>query len=219
MKVLGIDAATEACSAAIEVDGAIRERFQIAPRQHTQLLLRDIEALLADAGIAVRELDGIAYGMGPGAFTGVRLTVAVAQGLAFAHDLPLVGVCNLAATALEIDAPDQALIWTAFDARMGQIYHARFQRSGEALEPLAEPAVAEPAQLGPLPSGCWRAGGTGFATYGDALTRLGQVEVSPDIYPRARSIIALARTDFAAGLGVAADAAPVAYVRNQVTSA
>src|SRR5574337_329913 len=109
--ILTIESATEACSAALSVDGRIMERSEIAPRRHAELILPMIESLLAEAGLARTQLDGIAVGCGPGAFTGVRLAIAVAQGLALALDIPIVPVSSLAALAQ--DAPD------AGAARMG----------------------------------------------------------------------------------------------------
>src|SRR5574340_720031 len=99
MNLLAIETATESCSAALNIDGRIIERSELAPRRHAELILPMIESLLGEAGIARAQLDGIAVGRGPGAFTGVRLAIAVAQGLALALDIPVVAVSSLDALA------------------------------------------------------------------------------------------------------------------------
>ena len=100
MKLLAFETSTEACSVAVWVDGQVRERFEIAPRRHTELVLPWAEALLAEAGISRSQIDAIAVGCGPGAFTGVRLAIGIAQGIALALDRPVVPVSSLAALAM-----------------------------------------------------------------------------------------------------------------------
>ena len=127
MKILALDTATEACSAALLIDGEIRERFEIAPRAHARLLLPMLEDLLAEAGLKPAQLDAIAFGRGPGSFTGLRIAASVAQGIAFAADLPVLPVSTLAALAwpaLRAARADQ--VFAAIDARMGEIYCAGF---------------------------------------------------------------------------------------------
>lgn len=102
MKLLALDTATEACSAAVWVDGAVWERYELAPRRHAALILPMIESVLAEAGLSPKQLDVVAFGRGPGAFTGVRIAVGIAQGIAFAADLPVVPVSTLAALALGV---------------------------------------------------------------------------------------------------------------------
>ncbi len=149
LAILAIDTATEACSAALGVDGHVIERSEIAPRRHAELILPMIESLLAEARLSRRDLGGIAVGRGPGAFTGVRLAISVAQGLALGLDLPVVPVSSLA--ALAIDAPDDEAhrgnaILAVIDARMGEIYAGVFQRTTDGLvEAIADESVG-PAQ-------------------------------------------------------------------------
>ena len=120
MKLLAFETATEACSVAVYVDGEVRERFEIAPRRHAELALPWAEQLLAEAGMAKSQLDAIAVGRGPGAFTGVRLAIALAQGIALALDRPLLPVSTLARLG---DAGAEATrILAAIDARMGEVY-------------------------------------------------------------------------------------------------
>ena len=116
MKLLAFETATEACSVALWIDGDVRERFEIAPRRHAGLALPWADALLAEAGVAKSQLDAIAVGRGPGAFTGVRLAIAIAQGIALALDRPVVPVSTLAALAMR--APGDRIL-SAIDARMG----------------------------------------------------------------------------------------------------
>jgi tRNA threonylcarbamoyladenosine biosynthesis protein TsaB len=152
MKLLAFETATEACSVALHVDGQVLERFEIAPRRHAELSLPWAEALLAEAGISRRQLDGIALSRGPGAFTGVRLAIAIAQGIALALDRPLLPVSTLQVLALRAPA-EETQILSAIDARMGELYVARFERVDGL--PVARDAerVCAPAAVA-LPEGC-----------------------------------------------------------------
>ncbi|MGH8033089.1 MAG: tRNA (adenosine(37)-N6)-threonylcarbamoyltransferase complex dimerization subunit type 1 TsaB [Luteimonas sp.] len=170
MKLLAFETATEACSVAVWIDGDVRERFEIAPRRHAELALPWAEQLLADAGIAKAQLDAIAVGRGPGAFTGVRLAIALAQGIALALDRPVLPVSTLAALAMRADAvsanaasplsddprplPSAGGGWgegavasrilAAIDARMGEVYSAAFLRDGDGIRALSAETVGAP---------------------------------------------------------------------------
>jgi tRNA threonylcarbamoyladenosine biosynthesis protein TsaB len=217
MKLLAFETATEACSVAVWVDGAVRERFEIAPRRHAALALPWAEALLAEAGVARRELDAIAVGIGPGAFTGVRLAVALAQGIALGLDLPVVPVSTLRVLAQSGPA-DAAQLVAAIDARMGEVYCGAFVRDADGLvsalgaERLLDPAKADfEAAAGAVGVG------TGFASAGGVLgSRLGITAVHADVLPRASCLARLAAREFAAGRFVAADALEPAYLRDRV---
>ena len=124
-KLLAIDTSTEACSAALGIGGDVRERYEFAPRQHAELILPMVDALLAEGQIKLKDLDGLAFGRGPGAFTGVRIATGVIQGLAFGAGLPVVPVSSLAALA-QGAAPGHSSIMSAFDARMGEVYWGAF---------------------------------------------------------------------------------------------
>ncbi len=221
MKLIAVEAATEACSAALLLDGEVAERFEIAPRQHTQLILPMVDQLLAEAELRLTDLDGLAFGRGPGAFTGVRIATGVIQGLAFAADLPVAPISTLAAMAkgqYQIDA--QQNILTAIDARMREIYWAgyRFSDAGEMEEFIAEQVIA--AANAPLPeSGEWIGLGSGWQSDGETLnSRLGTRLISSDAsrLPHAADIALLAAPVIERGEGVsAANALPI-YLRDQV---
>jgi tRNA threonylcarbamoyladenosine biosynthesis protein TsaB len=231
VKLLALDTATEACSAALWIDGAVLSREERLGRGHAERILPMVDELLAEAGLSLRALDAIAFGRGPGAFTGVRIAVSVAQGLAYGAGLPAVPISDLAALgarALDRSAAErggagaaQALV--ALDARMGEVYHGRVRpdaRLGVVLldEGLAPPAAAFAA---PLEAGLLRVGaGHGFSAYPVLGERLGAAlgAVWPELLPRATEIAALGARAYAAGLAVPAeDAAPV-YLRDQVAS-
>src|SRR6476659_5161 len=142
MKLLAFETATEACSVALWIDGDIHERFELAPRRHAELALPWAQALLSECGVARSQLDAIAVGRGPGAFTGVRLAVALAQGIALALDRPVVPVSTLAALAMQAQGER---ILAAIDARMGEIYVAAFRRDGHSVIPASDEVVIAPA--------------------------------------------------------------------------
>ena len=132
MKLLAIDTATEACSAALYIDGHITEHYELAPREHTKLLLPMIDSLMTEANIDAQDLDALAFGRGPGSFTGVRIATGVIQGIAFAADLPVVPVSTLAAIAQDcIEKTENDCVFTAVDARMDEIYWAVYLRNSE----------------------------------------------------------------------------------------
>jgi tRNA threonylcarbamoyladenosine biosynthesis protein TsaB len=216
MKLLAFETSTEACSVALWLDGALHERFELAPRRHAELALPWAEALLANAGIAKTQLDAIAVGRGPGAFTGVRLGVAIAQGIALALDRPVVPVSTLAALAMPA-AGDRIL--AAIDARMGEVYLAAFQREGDGLRLLQSEAVAKPDEVA-LPEGDdWHGVGTGFAAVDGALpARLGARLAGFDAgaLPHAADVARLAVAAFERGEAVAPERLEPAYLRDNV---
>ncbi|MCW8941987.1 MAG: tRNA (adenosine(37)-N6)-threonylcarbamoyltransferase complex dimerization subunit type 1 TsaB, partial [Gammaproteobacteria bacterium] len=137
MKILAIDTATEACSAALYIeseapDAGITSEYQLAPREHSRLILKMIDRLLSQAGIAVAELDAIAFGRGPGSFMGLRIAAGVVQGIAFAHDIPVIPVSTLktiAQRAYELTGSKNVL--AAIDARMDEVYWAKYSLTGK----------------------------------------------------------------------------------------
>ena len=219
MKLLAFELATEACSVALWNDGEVAERFEVAPRRHAELALPWAEALLADAGVARSQLDAIAVGRGPGAFTGVRLAIAVGQGIALALDRPLVPVSTLAVLAMRATGPR---VLAAIDARMGEVYLGAIERVGGHVRALSDEVLGAPGSV-PVPEGAWHGVGTGFAAGEGALVqRLGGnstsqlVHVDDTQLPHAADLACLAAAAFEQGGAVAADAVEPAYLRNNV---
>lgn len=217
MKLLAIETATEACSVAVLADGEVRERFEIAPRRHAELTLPWAEQLLAEAGVAKSQLDAIAVGRGPGAFTGVRLAIAIAQGIALALDRPLLPVSTLAALAMR--APGEGAVLAAIDARMGEIYVAAFRREGEGIVASSDETVIAPGEYS-LPAGDgWHGVGTGFgAAEGVLRLRLqGRcASVDAEALPHAADVARLGALAFVRGEAIAPERIEPAYLRNNV---
>src|SRR5687767_3120441 len=159
MKLLALDTSTEACSVALAIGDDVVERFELEQR-HGERLLGMVDELLTQGGIALTQLDAIAFGRGPGSFTSLRIGAGVVQGLAFGADLPVVPVSSLAALAQGSGAPK---VLAAFDARMRQVYYGAFVRAGDGLVTPAGPEVViDPAKL-PLPEGTsWTGTGSGW---------------------------------------------------------
>ncbi|PKH75603.1 tRNA (adenosine(37)-N6)-threonylcarbamoyltransferase complex dimerization subunit type 1 TsaB [Stenotrophomonas sp. Betaine-02u-21] len=218
MKLLAFELSTEACSVAVHVDGQVRERFEIAPRRHAELALPWAEELLAEAGIVRSQLDAIALGRGPGAFTGVRLAIALAQGVALALDRPLIPVSTLQALAMRAPA-EAGQVLAAIDARMGEVYVARYQRV-DGLPWLQDAERVCPPQAVVLPEGIRCAGvGTGFAAAeGAIVAQLGTALISVDstALPRASDVLALALPLLARGEAIAPERVEPAYLRDNV---
>ncbi len=223
MKMLAFETATEACSVALWIDGDVRERFEIAPRRHAELALPWAEDLLVQAGIAKSQLDAIAVGRGPGAFTGVRLAIAVAQGIALALDLPVVPVSTLAALAASLPSPrphaqESDRILAAIDARMGEIYLGSFVRCATGLTALSDECVVKP-DAAIVVDGDWHGVGTGFAAADNALqTHLQSqlLSVDPTALPHAADVARLAVFAFTNGQALAPECIEPAYLRNNV---
>ncbi|MGH8084803.1 MAG: tRNA (adenosine(37)-N6)-threonylcarbamoyltransferase complex dimerization subunit type 1 TsaB [Lysobacter sp.] len=220
MKLLAFELATEACSVALWVDGEVRERFELAPRRHAELALPWAGQLLADAGIAKSQLDAIALGRGPGAFTGVRLAIAIGQGIALALDRPIVPISTLAAlAALAMQAPGPRAL-AAIDARMGEVYSAAFElRDGDAVALTGETVGAPDAVQLPDGEHDWHGVGTGFGACDGALrerlaSRLGSIDATA--LPHAGDVARLAAIAFARGEAFAPERVEPAYLRNNV---
>jgi len=216
MNLLAIETATERLSLAVSAAGAVHERTLDAGQRHAELVLGEIGALLAHAGVRIADLGGIAYGAGPGSFTGLRIACGVAQGLAAARALPVIGIGTLAALA---EAAPAARVVACLDARMGEVYHAAYEKQHGRLHEVIPPGLHRPDAV-PLPAGAgWTGCGAGFAAYGEALTlRHGSrlAAVDPGIFPSAGAIARLAAPRFAAGEGAAPAAALPLYLRDRV---
>ena len=219
MNLLAIETATEACSVALVHGETVIARTELAPRRHAERVLPMADELLAEAGIGKHALDVIAVGRGPGAFTGVRLAVSLAQGMAMALGLPVVTVSSLAALALEAPEDDAAIL-AVIDARMGEIYAACYQRDGNGgLLALDEERVCTADTLVLPQAAAWQVVGTGWATYEDTLRgRLNFAPVSANgaCFPQARHVATLAVSEFKAGRAHAPELALPVYLRDKV---
>lgn len=221
MKLLALETSTEALSVALSIDGEMRERFELAPRRHAELALPWADELLAQAGLKRSQLDAIAVGRGPGAFTGVRLAIALAQGVALALDRPVVPVSTLAALAMRaVQAGVPSRVLAAIDARMGEVYAASYAWDGKELQALDSEVVTAPDAVGlPDDADGWIGVGTGFDALDGALRqRLGARFASIDAsqLPHAADVARLAALAYARGEAIAAEKVEPAYLRNNV---
>ena len=219
MKLLALDTATEACSAALLRDGDVRERFEVIGRGHAERLLPMADALLREAGIGLVDLDAIAFGRGPGGFTGLRIAAGIAQGLAAGAGLAVVPVSNLAALAAgAARASGAARILACLDARMGEVYWAAYTGGAETLRAETEERLSKPEAVLPPAPGSWHGAGSGFTAYPAIAERLGSrlAGIAGGLLPRASDIARLAAVELAAGRSVPATRALPVYLRDQV---
>jgi len=223
MKILAIDTATEACSAALYIDGLITDQYQFAPREHTKLILTMIESLLDDAAIKVSDLDALAFGRGPGSFTGVRIATGVIQGLAFASDLPVVPVSTLASIAqLAYENHKHESVFAGIDARMGEVYWACYHLGDNGLMKLAgEEKVSSAQNVTLVGQGTseWSGAGSAWKTYEVELKEsLGEqiTYIYADYFPHSATIVKLAADAFKQGKALEASQALPVYLRNDV---
>lgn len=229
MRILAVDTATEALSVALLVDGNLLGRYEVIGRGHAERALPLVDELLAEAGVGLRSLDAIAFGRGPGAFTGVRIAVSIAQGLAFGADRPVIPVSDLAALARRAldaavhSAPTATAALVCLDARMGEVYAGlALERGAGGLE-LVREWLAGPDAVGlePLAPGLLAVGaGHGFAAHPGIAARLSDrlVAVWPELLPRAAEIARLAALEFAAGRVLSAAEARPVYLRDEVAT-
>ena len=231
MNLLALDTSTEACYAALRWAGQFSVREVEAPRGHAELLLPMVDELLGEAGIALTDLDAIAFARGPGSFTGVRLAASVVQGLAFGAGLPVVPVSTLAAVALRAletarhEGLEPEEIWVCNDARMSEVYHAVFAvrdlaqaatRAARIIESVSSPTVVTERWGSRSVRGLAIGAGHGFRAYPDLAAAPGLANVYPNLLPRAREVLALAMPAVEAGLGVDPTQALQIYVRDEV---
>jgi tRNA threonylcarbamoyladenosine biosynthesis protein TsaB len=219
MKILCLDTATEACSVSLGIDSASIDRYVELARGHAEQLLPMVHEVLAEGGVHLRDLDAIAFGRGPGGFTGVRLAASVAQGLAFGAGIGVVPISNLAAVAQRVAQLDAGVrrVLVVNDARMREVYWTSFEVGG-SLSSGAERVSAPDEVLLPEGLGSWAAAGRGLLAWPELAERChaAGAAVYADLLPRASEILVLARPLVAAG-GVLdpAEGLPV-YVRDRV---
>ena len=216
MKILSIETATEHGSVALLHDGELLVRRIEGAANHSEAVLRDLRELLIEAGLAVTQLDAIAFGAGPGAFTGLRLACGVAQGLALGAGLGIAAIGSLQALALQVDA---RRVFVATDARMGEAYHAAFELDAEGVPmPFGQVGCSQPLEL-ELPAGDWFAAGSAFKVWAQELEArlLGRLTgCRPDMVPRAEEVARLGAVAVARGALTPPELAAPLYVRDKV---
>jgi len=217
LKILALDTSTEFCSAALYLDGKIFNKEILAERSHSEIILPMIKELLEEAALVLQQLDGIAFGAGPGSFTGLRIACGVAQGLAYATNLPVIGISTLEAVAQRIE---KQKIIVALDARMGEIYLAAYQKlTNDDWKVISPPTLCSPQHAPSVPGSGWNGCGSGFDVYHKELSALYMENIHQihyKLHPQAGEIAQLALPKFTDGsISDPADATPV-YIRNKV---
>jgi tRNA threonylcarbamoyladenosine biosynthesis protein TsaB len=217
--LLALDTATEACSVALLHDGKVLSHYEVIPRLHAQRLLPMIKTLLAEAGIGLSALDAIAFGRGPGAFTGVRIAIGVVQGLAFGLDRPVLPVSNLAVLAQRAFREQGAQqVAAAIDARMDEVYWGCYRQAAGEMQLLGAEAVLPPEQAA-LPAGAsgdWFGSGTGWAYAERIAVQL--IGHDATLLPHAQDLLTLATFAWQRGEAIVADQAQPVYLRDKVAT-
>jgi tRNA threonylcarbamoyladenosine biosynthesis protein TsaB len=213
--ILAIETSSELASCALLRGDSVLARASSGVRTHSQSILPMVQELLAEAGVMLAECEAIAFGSGPGSFTGVRTACGIAQGLAYGAGLPVVGIVTLDAMALACRQQTGATdVLAVLDARMGEVYWAQYH----ADKLVAGPSLCAPAAVAPLPSaGPLTACGNGFSAYPDAFAGRPYAGGAHDaIMPHAQQVAQLAVAAFAAGAAVPAAQAQPLYLRNKI---
>ncbi|OIQ99476.1 tRNA threonylcarbamoyladenosine biosynthesis protein TsaB [mine drainage metagenome] len=216
MDILAIETSTEYCSAALWRDGKVSERCELVGQKHSEVLMAMIDAVLQDAGFRIQDIDGIAFGKGPGSFTGVRIACGVAQGLAFGADVKVVGVCTLEALA---QASGRDKVIAALDARMGELYLAAYEKRNDGWIEVIAPRLCRADTAPDIAGDGWFGAGSGFAVNDTALSvRYGRQLSGMDmqLVPRAGAVAQIAAVEFAKGNAVDAALALPLYLRDKV---
>jgi tRNA threonylcarbamoyladenosine biosynthesis protein TsaB len=216
VNLIALETSTEYCSLAVSRGAQVFERSFHAGQRHSELALPALRELLRQAGLDMQSIQGIAYGAGPGSFTGLRIACGIAQGLALARNLPVAGIGTLLALAENCGA-DKVI--ACLDARMGEVYHAAYGKSGGKWIEMHAPALCEPHGVPQVEGGDWVGCGSGFRVHRAALAQCYDGHVSridADAIPHAAAMLRLAQPVFAAGQGADAAAAAPLYVRDKV---
>ena len=208
MRFAALETSTEWCSVALWRDGEIAAVERRAGNRHSDLALPMLERLLSAAAMTAAQLDAVAFGAGPGSFTGLRIACGLAQGLAFAAAIPVIGISTLEALAEESGA---ARVVACLDARMREVYYSALEKQAGRWKAIVPAQCVSPDAVTPIGDD-WVGCGNGFAVYGN----LGLTRVLAEVHPSALAVAKLAAPRLAAGEGVdAALAAPI-YVREKV---
>ena len=216
VNLIALETSTEYCSLAVMRGAQVFERNLHAGQRHSELALPALRELLQQAALEMQSIDGIAYGAGPGSFTGLRIACGMAQGLALARDLPLAGIGTLLALAEDCGA-DKVI--ACLDARMGEVYHAAYRKSGGNWIEMHAPGLYRPDAVPRVEGGDWTGCGSAFRVHAAALAQCYGGAISrtdPDAVPKAAAMLRLATQVFALGRGVDAAAAVPLYVRDKV---
>jgi tRNA threonylcarbamoyladenosine biosynthesis protein TsaB len=216
MRVIAVETSTEYCSVALWQDGAVLDRCELVGQKHSEVLIPMLDALVAEAGTKLADMDGIAFGKGPGSFTGVRIACGVAQGLALGANLPVLGVCTLEALA---QASGHDRVIATLDARMAEVYHAAYERRNGRWIAMSEPSLCLPQDAPQVAGTGWHGMGSGFIAHGAQLREryaANLAAVNENAVPQARAIVELAAPLLAAGMGVDAAEAQPLYLRDKV---
>lgn len=219
VKILGIETASEACSAALYNDGEVIECYELAPRRHNQRILPMCEQVLSEAGITLSQVDALAFGCGPGAFTGLRIAASVTQAMALAHDLPVASISTLANLAWQAEVQPGNTVLTAIDARMHEVYWAIYEIDSHGCVALmGDEKVEAPCDI-KIHRSINHGAGSGWNTYHSELaekTKLSIHAISSEILPRASATVVLGQKKYSENKMVdALNVLPV-YLRNQV---
>jgi tRNA threonylcarbamoyladenosine biosynthesis protein TsaB len=212
MKIAAFETSTEWCSVAVWIDGEAAAVEERAGHSHSERVLPMLEHLVAAAGISIAQLDAVAFGEGPGSFTGLRIACGVAQGLAFARGLPVIGVSTLEAMAEE---SGDARVVACIDARMHEVYYSAIEKTGPGWREVIPAQCVAPAAAPMPPGDGWTGCGNGFAAYGEIFRNRFAV-LKPEMHPGALAVARLAAPRLAAGKGVDAALALPVYVRDKV---
>ena len=216
MRLLAVETSSELCSAALIVDGQIRERQEEAPNRHGEVLVPMVSALLSEAGIVATQLDALAFGQGPGSFTGIRIGIGVVQGIALGSDRPVVPVPSLLAVAAQ-SGSRAALV--AFDARMGEAYLGAYRERGGQWEEALSPLLVTPhGQIPTLEGSDWLLCGNGFDRFDwlRAFYARHSASHAPGRRPHAHGVASVARGWLSQGRAIAVDDAAPLYLRDKV---
>ena len=216
MKLLAIDTATEQCSVAVRLDGRTIEQRVLTPRGHAELLLPMVEQVMTEAGCRLADLEGLAFGRGPGAFTGVRIAVGAIQGISLGTGLPVVGVSTLAAVAQQFARPGESVL-VCMDARMNEVYWGIYACDDNGFVRLqGSEQVGPPESVAVNDQRVATAVGTGFQAYPVLTERHSGVRIDGAALPRAADIALLGEQALLRGEGQAAANAQPVYLRDQV---
>lgn len=216
MNLLAFDTSTEYLSLALMQGSKVYKFEVLAGQSHSQLILPQIQSLLSEAGLQLKDLDGLAFGAGPGSFTGVRIAAGVAQGLGLGANLPVVGVCTLMALAQSSGA---SKVIACLDARMGEVYHAVYVKNAADWQAVCVPGLYKPDAVPAIEGAGWVGAGSGWQTYAEALGQAYSSQLDntlPALLPTATAILQLAQPIFARGQAQPAGEAMPVYIRNRV---